>query len=174
MDGSKGEKPAYEVVRCLFCLTGREQQVIDEINASGIARAIFPQKVKRLRTRGVFQELSVPLFPGYVFVYSDTALHPASIAKVQDGLRILRYGDDSDGALVGADRAFADLLWSQDGLIGVMKAVRVGECVEIVDGFFKAFKGRVIAMDKRRQTVKVELDVVGSVRTIWLPFDYMN
>ena len=59
-------------------------------------------------------------------------------------------------------------------MIGVMKAVRVGERVEIVDGFFKAFKGRVIAMDKRRQTVKVELDVIGSVRTIWLPFDYMN
>jgi transcription antitermination factor NusG len=173
-DDGVPQNPEYEVVRCLFCLTGREQLVADRINASGVARAIFPFKIKRLCHRGTWREISVPLIPSYVFIYSDTNFRAADLAKEPDVLRVLKYGDDFEGILIGDDRVFANLLWAQGGKIGVLKAMRVGERVEIVDGVFKALKGRVVAMDKRKQAAKVELDVVGSLKNIWLSFDYIN
>jgi len=173
-DGEAHQNSQYEVVRCLFCLTGREQLVADRINASGVARAIFPFKVKRSRYRGTWKEITAPLIPSYVFVYSDATLRAADLVKEPDVIRVLKYGEDFEGALIGDDRVFADLLWAQGGKIGILKAIRVGERVEIVDGLFKALKGRVITMDKRKQAAKVELDVVGSLKNIWLSFDYIN
>ena len=164
----------YEVVRCVFCMTGYEQQVADLINESQAARAIFPIQIKRIRNRRTWQEMSVPLLPSYVFVYSGAELRAADLTKVQNVIRVLSYGDDPEGTLYGADRTFADLLWARGGRLGVLKAMRIGERVEIVDGLFKALRGRVVAMDKRKQVAKVELDIVGSLKNIWLSFDYLK
>ncbi|NLF28222.1 MAG: hypothetical protein GX592_10020 [Clostridiales bacterium] len=164
----------YEAVRCVFCMTGHEQQVADSINEGRAAKAIFPVQIKRIRNRRTWQEVPVSLLPSYVFVYSDAELRSADLAKVQNVIRVLRYGDDSEGVLCGSDRTFADLLWARGGKLGVLKAMRVGERVEIVDGLFKALRGRVVAMDKRKQVAKVELDIVGSLRNIWLSFDYLK
>jgi len=169
-----GSHSHYEIARCIFCLTGYEQQIVDSINEGQLAKAIYPVKTKRIRSKGVWQEITSPLLPSYVFVYSSAGFSGAALLQIPNVIRILAYADDREGILTGTDREFADLMWQRRGRVGVLQAVRVGSRVEIVDGFFKQLRGRVIAMDRRKQVAKVELDVVGSMRHIWLSFDYFK
>ena len=149
------------------------------IEASSEARAVFPMKQKRVRKAGAWQSHDMPLLPGYVFVYTDASLqdfrHILSLPSLAGVAHLLRYNDmDSDGALVGHDLDFADWLWRQDGRVNVLKAVREGERVLIVDGLFKDLNGLVVKMDRRKQTAKVQLDILGGAKYIWLSFDYIQ
>lgn len=164
----------YEIARCIFCLTGHEQRIADNINADQAAKAIYPVKTKRIRSRGVWREITSPLLPSYVFVYSAADFSGAALLRIPNVIRILTYADDGEGVLTGTDREFADLMWQRRGRVGILQAVRVGSRVEIVDGLFKQLKGRVMAMDRRKQMAKVELDIVGSMKHIWLSFDYFT
>jgi len=59
-----GSHSHYEIARCIFCLTGYEQQIVDSINEGQLAKAIYPVKTKRIRSKGVWQEITSPLLPG--------------------------------------------------------------------------------------------------------------
>ena len=76
--------------------------------------------------------------------------------------------------LTGPDRQFADWIWQHGGLIGVLKAIRLGERVEIVDGLFKAFHGKVVQMDRRKQLARIELDILGGTKYLWLSYDCLK
>lgn len=114
------------------------------------------------------------MMPGYVFVYSDLALPYENIRRVTHVLRLLRYNELDEGFLVGRDRAFAEWLLKNDGRVGALAAIREGSRVKIVDGLFKEMQGRVVRMDLRKQIAKVEMDVVGDIRGIWLSFQFID
>lgn len=123
---------------------------------------------------GAWTEVLLPLMPGYVFVYSDPDDQQAkefrSIAPV---IRVLRYNDGTD-ILIGRDLEFAEWIWRLGGQIGAMKAVQIGDRIEIVDGLFKQLRGTVTKMDRRRRTVRVCLDTVGTPKQIWLAYEIVE
>ena len=165
----------YEQVRCIFCTTGYERQLAQAIERERKGKAIFPTRIKRVRiARGLWHEERVPLMPGYVFVYSDQNLSYRQVASLPHVIRVLRYKDEPEGWLRGSDRAFADQLWACGGVIKVLRAVREGSRVTIIDGVFKALNGRVMAMDKRKQAAKIELEVAGNISHVWLSFEYLS
>ena len=131
----------YKYVRCLFCTTGKEEAVARGIEASGHGRALFPQRDKRFLVGRAWVERPVALLPGYVFVYSDEerAVY-RSFGAAQHIIRVLAYGGGDD-RLTGRDREFADWLWRLQGRVGVLKALEVGDRIEIVDGAFKQLAG---------------------------------
>ena len=154
----------YAEVRCLFCLTGHEEAIVRAVEDKGLGRAIYPRKHKRLRHGMQWEDAYAPLLPGYVFVYSpalDSAAQ-STLAGIQSVI------------LSGADRQFADWVWLHGGLIGVLKAIKLGDHVEIVDGLFKAFHGRVVQMDRRKQLARIELDILGGAKYLWLSYDCLK
>jgi transcription antitermination factor NusG len=173
-----GSMERYDKVRCLFCITGREEQVVRAINKWPDTQAIFPKRIKRYRHMKEWEEVESALLPGYVFVYSDRILSAEEYVLMHrtDGvIRMLRHENNApDGELIGVDRRFADWIWNNDGVIGVLDAVRIGEWVEIVDGVLKTLNARVVQMDRRKQMAKLELDIVGSAKHVWLSFDYFK
>ena len=60
------------------------------------------------------------------------------------------------------------------GAWGVMRALQEGDRVEIIDGVFKQLRGRITRMDRRRKTVRVELDTQGAIRHIWLSYEIVD
>ena len=62
----------FEYIRCLFCVTGREESVVRAIEDTGLAKAIFPRKVKPLWKKDHWEETEFTLIPGYVFMYSHS------------------------------------------------------------------------------------------------------
>ncbi len=164
----------YSYVRCLFCLTGYEDEIVRLINAEQLGMALFPTKVKRFKSKGQWEEISKPLFPGYVFVYSQEPYPASTFYRFKQVIKPLRYSDDMEGYLKGNDRGFAQWIWEQQGRLEALKAIRVGDRVEIVDGVFRKLNGKVLALDKRKQVAKIELDVVGGIKQVWMSFVYLE
>lgn len=164
----------YEQVRCLFCKSGYEHLVVDVINETYPAVAIFPRKVKRLLKHGEWLESSVPLVPGYVFVYSNETIAYDQLRSSPRVLKVLRYAEDTVGELNDVDRAFADWIWRSNGMIGCLEAIQIDDWVEITDPALQQFQGRVVQMDRRKRMVKLELDVLGSARNLWLSYELVQ
>lgn len=168
------ETANYECVRCLFCRTGKEESVVALVEENGWGRALFAKRMKRLRNGQEWFFKPAPLLPGYVFVYSSGENIPhESFLGLQDVIRVLQYGPRMD-KLVGRDLEFAHWLWKLNGEVGVMKAVEVGDRVEIVDGAFKQLQGTITKLDRRRKVVRVSLSTDGAIRQIWLAYEIVS
>lgn len=164
----------YRRVRCLFCNTGKEEQIVRLIQIKGWGKALFPQRIKTMFKNGAWTEVVFPLMPGYVFVYSEgEADRFAGFRSLNHVIRVLTYGDGSD-TLMGRDLEFADWLWSLNGRIEVMQAVQIGDRIEIVDEVFKRLHGTITKMDRRRRTVRVSLETEGTPKQIWLAYEIIE
>lgn len=164
----------YRRVRCLFCNTGKEEQIVRLIQIKGWGKALFPQRIKTMFKNGAWTEVVFPLMPGYLFVYSEgEADRFAGFRSLNHVIRVLTYGDGSD-TLMGRDLEFADWLWSLNGRIEVMQAVQIGDRIEIVDEVFKRLHGTITKMDRRRRTVRVSLETEGTPKQIWLAYEIIE
>lgn len=167
----RGEMEAYTHVQCLFCETGKEKRVVEAIHEMRWGHALFAQRVKTVWRGQEWVEETAPLLPGYVFVYQgqddETYRNYLNISHV---IRVLTYGEGQD-KLTGRDLEFADWLWRVGGEIGVLKAVREGDRVEITDGAFKALHGTITRMNRRRKKICVSLDTQGIPMQIWLSYE---
>lgn len=169
-----GFMKGYQTVRCLFCETGKEESVVERVHKSGLGRAIFARRSGTKRENGKWIETLRPLLPGYIFVYfGQERARNDELAAIPQVIRVLHYGD-GQGDLTGRDLEFADWIWRQDGRIGAMKALQIGDWIEITDGAFKALKGTIVKMDRRRKTFLVSLDGAGAVRQIWLTYEVVE
>lgn len=165
----------YKYVRCLFCTEGMENVVAGAIQASGHGRALVPRRIKKILVNKQWMETAVALLPGYVFVYSnEEKAKYQGFSGAKYILRTLTYADTQQDILEGRDREFAYWLWSLDGQIGIMKALQVGEKVEVVDGVFRQLHGTITRMDRRRKVMRVELDGNGIFKQIWLTYEIVG
>ncbi len=170
----------YTRVQCLFCQTGSEKMVTELINRYGWGRAIFGEKVKVLyRGHGQEERQLLPLLPGYVFVYRGGEMGGERQTRSDylglDGvIRLLTYGETQQEELMGSDLNFANWLWRCGGRVEVMKAIQVGDRVEINDPLFKELQGTIVRMDKRKKSVTVKLDSKAGDKFITLSFDVVQ
>ena len=166
--------PGYRYARCLFCNTGKEEAVVESIHKKGWGRAIFPQRARTRWTRGQCEERLEPLLPGYVFVYSDQEEIPyGQWLGLRHVIRVLHYPEGGE-TLRGGDLEFARWLWKLQGKVGAMKAIQVGDRIEIADGVFRSLNGVVTRMDRRRKTIRVRLNTEGFIRQIWLSYQVVE
>lgn len=166
----------YDCVLCLFCLSGQEREAVASINRRVCGKALFPQKTKCYRAKNEWLNEKAPIIPGYVFVYlkEDEAAHIYSFKEIPQVIRILHYGDEAAWRLSGADLAFADWIWNQNGTLTMIDAVRIGDYIEIVDTELKHLHGRVARMDRRKKTVMLEMDGAGIINHVWLPYQVIQ
>jgi len=167
-------------VQCLFCQTGSEKMVTELINRYGWGRAIFGEKVKVLyRGHGQEERQLMPLLPGYVFVYMGGETGGGGQTRSDylgiDGvIRLLTYGETQQEELMGSDLDFAAWLWRCGGRVEVMRAIQVGDKVEINDPLFKELQGTIVRMDRRKKSVTVKLDSEAGDKFITLSYDVVQ
>lgn len=164
----------YHTARCLFCTVGKEESVAETVRRNDWGRAIFPKKAGLVRSGRQCIETLKPLLPGYVFVYSNEGqVCHAELTAVRHVIRVLSYELGCD-ALTGKDLAFADWIWCNHGEIRAMKALQIGDWIEITDGLFKELHGTIVRMDRRRRSFLVSLEGVGIIRQIWLSYEVVK
>lgn len=171
---SRTDMSGYHTVRCLFCVTGKEESVAHTVHRNGWGRAIFAKRAALVRTNGQWTEISKPLLPGYVFVYSDEKqVQVHQLEAINHVIRVLSYESGHD-ELTEQDLKFADWIWCNDGWINPMKAVQVGDWIEITDGIFKQLHGTIVRMDRRKRNFLVSLDGAGVLRQIWMTYEIVD
>jgi transcription antitermination factor NusG len=141
---------------CLFCQTQRCEVIAKLMEIRGVDRAFSPHIIRKQRKQGVNVERRFDLLPGYVFIYNKDRLTDYRLFYGMNGV-IRRVGRREDGyELEGSDLDFAMRLLEKDGLVGTMKACRVGDEVTLEDPLFNGCQGRVVAIDYRKERAKVE------------------
>ena len=76
--------------------------------------------------------------------------------------------------MAGRDLEFADWVWRNDGNIGTMRALQIGDWIEITDSVFKQLHGTIERMDRRKRTFLVSLGDEGVIRKIWLTYEVIE
>ena len=167
--------PHNTYIRCLFCLTGKEESVVSRIKEADLGYAFHPRKKKPFFKNGKWEDIPVSLLPGYVFVVSETPVPLNALRCIPDVIRPLTYGpDDKEGYLTGQDRALALWLMQENGLVGHLDIVKEGSQIKIIGGLMKGIGGHVVKIDRRKRLAHVELEVVGSIHSVWLGINFLE
>lgn len=171
----EGMEERFEYIRCLFCVTGREQNVVRSLESTQGLVAVFPQKLKPIWRKGGWTEELFTLFPGYVFVYSHRPILFSAFGADPNVVRALSYDKGgTEGYLVGRDRDFALSLLRSGGVIGALDAVQEGDQVRICEGALLDCIGRVVKVDRRKRLAKVEMEIMGDLRGVWLAYQLLE
>ena len=164
----------YASVRCLFCETGKEDRVVATVQEDSSDRAIFARRVRFIKRNGEWVATAIPLFPGYVFVYSEREEASNSrFRRIPNVIRVLTYEDGVD-RLTGGDLEFADWLWRVNGRIDVIRAAQVGDRVEIADSALKEMHGRILKLNKRQRKMLIALETQSIPMQVWLSYELIE
>lgn len=159
-------------VRCVFCLAGTENTVIRRIEAQQLGQALSPRKIKPMKIQGRWVDREALLMPGYIFVYSEEETSFQALRATDGVIRVLTYNERDDaGYLLNEDLNFALRIRREDGVWKKLDAIQEGDFIRITDGALKEMQGKVVAMNRRRHTVQIEMSFLGDLRRIWLGYE---
>lgn len=158
-------------VYCMFCETQRCKIIARLMEIRGALRSFSPQIIRRQRKNGENIRVQYDLLPGYVFVFSEERMLDYTQFFGMDGV-IRRVGKQENGyELVGSDLDFALKLYEKDGVVGAMKACRVGEGVVLEDPLFNGCHGTITRIDWRKQRARVDFIFDNMACHTWISFD---
>ena len=156
---------------CLFCMTGKEQSVAEQIQAAcPNVRAATMRQLKYKTCRKVKTREDVVLLPGYVFFEAPSIMEPAVVFPTQNVIRVLST-DNGIWQLQGEDERFVKWVFQYDGMLGLSQAYKEGDRIRIVSGPLKDMEGKIRRVDKRGMSGQVILSFCRRDIPVWLGFE---
>ena len=152
---------------CLFCETRKCRSIARVIERDYHIRCISPRVIQRKWVSGQCLEECHDWLPGYVFLYSETAIVPNF--RISGILRWL--GRDE---LKNQDLAFAEALYRVDGVMGTIRLAQVGDRCVISDPVWAGMRGVITKIDRGRRRCCVEFEFAGDMRSVWLGYDMVR
>lgn len=157
-----------------FTLSGKEEDLAEELNNK--YEDIYCLVLRRMMHRSdhghKWDEESV-LIKGYVFIYVPENYDIRYVRSDNNPFKILKWQLDL-GKLFGEDLQYARWVLSQNGLIGVSKAIKVNEKVKIIDGPLAQMEGHIIKYSRRNRNCLVEVEFMNRKVKTWLPFEWTD
>lgn len=159
---------------CIFCLTGKEQTVVNNILKScpGI-KACSVRRVARRSQAGRKYQIEETVLPGYVFFYGPHTAETLSSLPRENVLMVLT-SNALDWRLYGRDEEFARWMIEHEGLIDISQALIEGDWIRIVSGPLKDFEGQIRRIDKRNRSGMVAFNFNGREVSTWLGFEIVE
>jgi len=166
------KRQGYRYAYCLFCKTGAENRLIEEIGKRmEEIRVLAGVQEKHKFSRGSYEIDRRAFLPGYLFVYAKEPVDFEKLLRMDDIYRIL--GDDAQAhELQGSDRAFADWFLRNDGRIGISRIRIEGGKVQAISGPMQYFAKKLLKIDKHTKNALVRMDFLGTEREMWLAFEF--
>ena len=153
---------------CVFCKTGSENLVAQNINAIDNAiKVIVPVRVLQEKISGRWEERERLLIPGYVFIYVE---HEVSFdpMKILSGFyKVLEY-QTGERELTGSDYEYAEWIYRHNGMIGPSKVLVEGSTVKIIDGPLIDGIGIITKLDRHKRRAWVEFNFEGRILKVSL------
>ncbi len=143
--------------------------------------AFVPTKDYAFSKGGMKTVRRVPWLDGYVFIAST-----ANPEKCLEEVKPIVYSDSriykllsNDGlreniALSEHDKAIMTTILDENFNIPAIEAVMVGDKVTVVDGTLKGIGGKVVRINKRKQTASLEIEMFGRLTACEIMIDIVN
>lgn len=159
---------------CLFCRTGSEQRIAEELNSQyeGI-QLLVPVKMRYRRISGIAHEESAVLFPGYIFFKVNTCFEAFRFVKHRDVYKLLCQ-PNGDWRLVGSDKSLVQTLFERLGVIGFSKAYFEGNRIRVTEGFLKECCGQIVRVNRRARTAQIRLQLREKELLVWLGYELIE
>ena len=164
---SKTERVRQVHAYCLFCETQKCALIALQIERKYGIRCISPQIIQRKWVKGVCEEKRHNWLPGYVFLYTDSPI--AEKFWIPGMIRWL-----GNNELQNHDKAFADMIYENKGVLGTLKLAEVGDRCVIDDPLWKNMEGKVIKIDRGRKRCCVEFVFDNVRREVWLGYEMVR
>lgn len=160
-------------VYCVHYNTDRRVKIATFAEKVFGCEVINPRIIQRKWVRKDALEVVHDLLPGYMFLYSESAIDEIEIlANVEGVYRIL--GSKQGGwRLYGSDRAFAEMLYRNEGEIGIVQAYWDEGRLKLMDRLFDSFDGAIVKID-RRQRALVQYMFDGRPFSVWVGYDVVQ
>lgn len=133
--------------------TASPQWKDDPINVHALEREL------RIRIRGQKKLVKRPLYPGYIFIESDSS-HEVLLRLIRGVATAVRYlQSNTDITPIQADeeKLFRQLMSCGSTLPRSQVRLRKHEAILVIDGPLKGMEGIIVRIDRRRERVKVRL-----------------
>ena len=171
---TEDEQPQERSFGCLFCITGKEQSIVDQIQTScPDVRATAMRQLKYRTCKKVKTQEEAILLPSYVFFEAPSTMEPSVEFPRQNIIRILST-DDGMWQLQGEDERFVKWLFQYDGLLGFSQAYKENDRIRIISGPLKDMEGKIKQVDKRGKSGQVVLSFYGKEISVWLGFELIE
>lgn len=166
------KKKSMQHAYCLFCRTGAEAGLKEGIERKfDHIHALYAVQEKHKVVDKRYEIDRRNFLPGYLFLYTEEELDFEMLLRIEDVYKIL--GDEvSAHELQGSDKAFADWLWENDGVIGISKIRIVENKLQILSGPMQHFSRKILKLDKHTRNVRIRMDFLGKTSDIWLAFEF--
>jgi len=138
--------------------------------------ALCPEKDVLLQHQGLWVKERKPMIPGYIMIRStaDAPVVRTLLMDAHSGGSLLRYGDGSC-ALYGRDLAYAQWIFSYEGVIGISTVRLVeGNAVEVVSGPLKSMHGIVTKVEKKGRKVWVDFPMMQQVIKVSIGAEFLK
>lgn len=157
---------------CVFCKTGAEYRLREEIGRRFPNMHPLVATQEKHRIIDGHEEIDRRVFlPGYLFLYAEETIDFDMLLSLDDIYRIL--GNEAVAyELQGSDRAFAEWLLVNDGMIGMSVLRNKEGKITILSGPMKYFAKSIARIDKHTRNARVRMDFMGTVREMWLAFRF--
>ena len=159
---------------CLFCETGHEQEMCDLIEYKCPDIRVRSARYVRHRTKyGVHTRETKVFIPGYVFFRcEDDIFKPMDFPR--DRIFKLLKNEVGDWRLIGGDFAFAQWLFTYDGLLDFSTAYVENGWVSFLSGPLKDMEDKIMKIERRGRSGLIEVDFNGKKFRAWLGFNIVD
>ncbi|MGN0728904.1 transcription termination/antitermination protein NusG [Treponema sp.] len=113
------------------------------------------------------------IFPGYVFLETDET-DAAKLMCFSEGKGFLRFLPSSKdlNPLAQNDSDIVQALLQFGSTVGIVPVTfDKGDRIVIMDGPFKDFSGRVVAVNRRNKRLNIEIDFMNGVKVVGLTYE---
>lgn len=142
--------------------TGREENIIQYskllVDRQVLTECFLPKYEQKKKYRGEWHIEHKLLFPGYLFMISDTPdeLYQA-LKNIPDLTKVLR-DDDYLIPIKEEEKAFLLHFGKEEHVVEMSYGYMEGEKVTITEGPMKDFDGKIIKIDRHKRTAVIEVE----------------
>ena len=145
----------------IWSLTGREEELIDRIRelvpANYYSQVWTPYRIKLKRHEGIYEKISLKMFPGYVFIDTECPQDIHSlIRKEPDYISFLKT-DDKYVPVSDSERDIIAFFTGESGTAGVSLGIIRDGTTHIIEGPLVGLEDKIIHIDRHKRTAKVRL-----------------
>ncbi|CCF15401.1 transcription termination factor nusG family protein [Brevibacillus laterosporus GI-9] len=169
----------------LFVETGKEN-VVEKILTNHfnqhVSRCFVPKKIVSERKNGVVYDAIKTLFPGYIFIqtnitskiYYDLISIPKTYYMVNCG----KHKND-DYQTYYSEIPEEDMNWilqitNKEGILSYSDVIIQDKQIQVITGPLKGMEALVKKIDKRKGRAKIEIDLLGELKTLYVGINILN
>ena len=150
--------------------TGQEEQIIEEAKKYEVTESLTelftPRWENQKKLRGQWTELSGVLFPGYLFVITETpeALYQ-TLKRIPRLTKLLGTGEKWT-ALSEEDRFLLELLSGQDHILKMSRGHQKDGKIHVTEGPLKGLEHLISRTDRHKRTAWLRVKLLGEERQL--------